>query len=114
MLEQFVSIWEPYFTRHSSETSALRRSIVKLSLRKQEISEQIDKLTSIKENTEKLFNKLAHPMYRAVMLNRYIEARSFQDIARELDCGLRWVHRVHDRAIEEFQVLYIVEQEQVS
>lgn len=114
MLEQLVSIWGPYFTRHSSETPALQRSIVKLSLREQEISEQIDVLTAKKENAEKLFDKLEHPMHRAVMLNRYIEARSFQDIARELNCGLRWVQRVHDRAVEEFQVLYAEQREQVS
>ena len=114
MLDQLVSIWGPYFTRHSSETPALQKSIVKLSLREQEISEQIDELTAIKENAEKLFDKLANPMYRAVMLNRYIEARSFQDIAKELDCGARWVQRVHDRAVEEFQTLYLAEHEKVS
>ncbi|MBP3886923.1 MAG: hypothetical protein J6F30_04615 [Cellulosilyticum sp.] len=114
MLEQLISIWGPYFTRHSSETPALQRSIVKLSLREQEISEQIDELTSQKESAERLFDKLEHPMHRAVMLNRYIEARSFQDIARELNCGLRWVQRVHDRAVAEFEVLYAEEQKQVS
>lgn len=114
MLEQLVSIWGPYFTRHSSETPALQRSIVKLSLREQEISEQIDELTATKESAEKLFDKLEHPMHRAIMLHRYIEARSFQDIADQLNCGLRWVQRVHDRAIEEFQVLYAEEREQVS
>lgn len=111
MLEQLTKIWGPYFTRHSSETPALQGSIVKLSLREQEISEQIDELTSMKEVAEKLFDKLEHPMHRMIMLHRYIEGKSFQEIAKEMECGLRWAQRVHDRAIEAFQSLYASEQE---
>ena len=114
MLEQLTKIWGPYFTRHSSETPALQGSIVKLSLREQEISEQIDELTSMKEAAEKLFDKLEHPMHRMVMLHRYIEGKSFQGIADEMDCGIRWTQRVHDRAVVDFQVLYEREQKKAS
>lgn len=106
MLDDLLKVWSPYFTRHTNEVPALRTSIVKLSLREQEISEQIDVLVEQKEKAEKLFDKLQHSMHTTIMIHRYIEGNSFDRIASGLGCGIRWVQRVHDKALEEFQNLY--------
>ena len=106
MLDNLIKVWGPYFTRHSSETPAFQNSIVKLSLREQELSEQIDELVLTKAAAESLFDRLENPVYRTILWHRYMEDRSFEDISGQIECGERWTRRLHDKAVAEFERIY--------
>ena len=64
-----------------------------------------DELIALRKEAEERIDKLKDGRYRAVLKRRYLQGRSFEEIAVGLCFDYRWIKRLHGRALTEFQKL---------
>ena len=64
-----------------------------------------DELIALRKEAEERIDNLKDGRYRAVLRRRYLQGRSFEEIAVDLCFDYRWIKRLHGRALTEFQKL---------
>lgn len=77
--------------------------LVKLIDLENEINEDIDKFIDFKRKLAKEISVLENENYKLVLELRYIALMKWEDIAETMDYDLRWVYRIHGKAIKEFE-----------
>jgi len=68
-----------------------------------EINRDIDTLVGIKRKIRDVINAVPQQEYRAILEKRYLCLESWEKISSEMVCDLRWLYRLHGRAIVEVQ-----------
>lgn len=68
-----------------------------------EIQKDIQELLAVKEDVQKLIKSVDEPELRVLLELRYLCYRSWNDIADSLNYDLRWVHRLHGKALQALQ-----------
>jgi len=71
-----------------------------------ELDKQIDRLVDIKAETLKEINKLSNPMFRVVLIKRYIECLTFEQIAVDISYSYKQTCRIHGRALMKMEELW--------
>ena len=64
------------------------------------LEEAIGRLLSYKEKIAEIINAQEDSVYKAILVARYINCKNWEQIADDLHYNLRWVHRMHNRALE--------------
>ena len=80
------------------------RTIEKIWEREQEINKEIDRLVDLKYEIGKVIDQVEDEAQRLVLRDRYIHFDSWEDIARSMGKGIRWIYTVHGEgmaAVEE-------------
>lgn len=68
---------------------------------KAEINSRIRRLFEIKKELFELVDKIEDPRLRTLIIYRYINRMTFEAIADKMGYDLRWVYRIHKKALEE-------------
>ncbi len=63
------------------------------------IDERIDKLVKLKQEIIEVINCIGDEMQRAILIERYINHKKWEKISVELHCDLRWLYRLHGKAL---------------
>ena len=67
-----------------------------------EIMDDVYALTALKTEVVKNILRLNNEKYESVLFYRYVNRRTFQNIAIEMDCDIRHVFRLHGKALRIF------------
>lgn len=65
------------------------------------INENIDKFVNAKSNVLQVLHMLDNPSHISVLYKRYFEYKKWDVIADEMHIGLRGIHKIHGKALNE-------------
>ena len=83
----------------------LVRIVAKICGMLDDINDKIDELVDKKMIIEKQIDLLPNGDSKVILERRYIADERWEDIAEAMKLELRWVHRLHGRALQEFEKL---------
>jgi DNA-directed RNA polymerase specialized sigma subunit len=71
-----------------------------------EITRSVDRMIDLKDKAIRLINQLDEPNHRLVLILRYINGYTWEQIAVKMGYVFQWVHVLHGRALREFAKLH--------
>lgn len=83
--------------------SPMEDAIVKIIDLENEINSDIDDLIEIKRKIASEISLLTDENYKMVLELRYVALMKWEEISVATDYDLRWVYRIHNKAIKEFE-----------
>lgn len=93
----------------SKSTSSMSDTINKIIDLECEINADIDKMVELKETISKIINKVQKTEYRMILEKRYLALQNWENIASDMGYELRWLHRLHGKALNEAEKIYKTE-----
>ncbi len=69
-----------------------------------EINADIDRLVDLKREMVAVIKAVANPEFQTLLELRYLCFKSWEQIAVDMDYDIRWLYRMHNRALAEVQV----------
>ena len=90
-------------------TSSMEDVIAKLIDLQAEINNDIDTLVDLKRSLSKTIKAVDSPEYQTVLEKRYLCFQSWEQIAVEMGYDLRWLYRIHGKALEEVKAILGIE-----
>lgn len=78
----------------------MARTVEKIVDMSRELDEQIDALREIKRDVLQTISMLPDERQRAVLRRRYINGKTWEQIAVDLNMSYRWVCELHGRALK--------------
>ena len=70
-----------------------------------EINHDIDTLVDLKRKISEIVNSVPDDEFKTILEKRYICLERWESIAAYMGYDLRWLHRLHDKALEEVTVI---------
>ena len=89
----------------TTERSKVEKYILELWDVHNELQQEIAQLMDKSREAEKQIGRLTDERYRAVLELRYLCGHTWEEIAERLHFTLRWVHKLHREALEQFAAL---------
>lgn len=86
-----------------SGTSTHMDLLMELLDKEKELKEEIEKYSSMMTEAMKLIDKLENPQQIQVIYKRYLQNKRWENIAVEMDRELRYVQKIHGKALLELQ-----------
>lgn len=80
--------------------------VAKLIDLERDIDKAIDRLIDLKKEAAEMIDGLDDDLLRLVLTHRYINGRTWCEVAYELGCTPQWAHKLHARALAEFEQKY--------
>jgi DNA-directed RNA polymerase specialized sigma subunit len=68
-----------------------------------EITNDIDKLIDLKTEVMRKIDSIQNDDYRLLLTLRYLNFKTWKQIAVEMEFTFQWVHELHERALIEFE-----------
>jgi hypothetical protein len=68
------------------------------------INADIDKLVDLKREMVAVIKAVKNPEFQTLLELRYLCFKSWEQIAVDMDYDIRWLYRMHNRALAEVQV----------
>ena len=68
-----------------------------------ELDADIDRLVSVKMEISGFIGRVRNPHWQCLLRSRYVMGKSWAQIAEEMDCSLRSVHRIHKKIIKNLE-----------
>ena len=90
-------------------TSSMEDVIAKIIDLHAEINNDIDTLVDLKRSLSKTIKAVDSPEYQTVLEKRYLCFQSWEQIAVEMGYDLRWLYRIHGKALEEVKAILGIE-----
>lgn len=90
----------------SKSTSSMADTINKIIDLQYEINKDIDNLVDLKEEISQVIAGVEQTDLRMILEKRYLCFHSWEKIASEMFYDLRWLHRLHGRALESAEKVY--------
>ena len=84
-------------------TSRMAETIAKIIDLESEIDRDIDALVDLKREIMRVVNSIESAEYRTILEMRYLQFKKWEQIALQMSTDLRWVYRMHGRALNEVQ-----------
>lgn len=81
----------------------LEKTISKIIDLENEINADIDCLIDLKKGINEVLGSVQKPEHRTLLEMRYLGFKSWESIAALLSLDLRWVYRLHSRALADVQ-----------
>ena len=88
---------------HNHEVSTMAVTVDKMIDLENEINSDIDALVDLKRNISTVINAVSNAEYQTVLEKRYLCFQSWEIIASEMQYDIRWLYRLHGKALEEIQ-----------
>ena len=79
----------------------MENGVVKLTAYEDEISADIERLISLKREISEVIDRVENPKRRAVLRFRYINYKSFEQIAVDMDMSYRNICYIHGKALRD-------------
>ena len=90
-------------------TSSMEDVIAKIIDLQAEINNDIDTLVDLKRNLSATIKAVGNTEYQTVLEKRYLCFQSWEQIAVEMGYDLRWLYRIHGKALEEVKAILGIE-----
>jgi hypothetical protein len=87
----------------NSSTSTMADTVVKIVDLQNEINRDIDTMVDLKADILRLVKTVSCREYQTILEKRYLCFQSWEMIAASMDYDIRWLYRLHGRALEEVQ-----------
>ena len=84
-------------------TSRMEETIAKIIDLESEIDRDMDALVDLKREIMRVVNSIESAEYRTILEMRYLQFKKWEQIALQMSTDLRWVYRMHGRALNEVQ-----------
>ena len=94
-------------TSHTRNVSSLQDTIIRMMEAEDDLNKQIDALTGIKNSIAQYIGALENFDHQLLLERRYLCFQSWDQIAAESNCSLRWIHILHSRALAAFSKLLV-------
>jgi len=91
-----------YLAGEDPESEGCRR----LQRLENKFTEELERLTADRCQLEAALDRMRTPVYRDILLCRYRDGMSWEEMGAELDMELRWVFRRHRRALAELESVW--------
>ena len=69
-----------------------------------EVTEDIDRLVDMKSGIRGAIERVENDKYRLLLEYRYLCGNTWEQIAEKMRIDLRWVYRMHGRALQEITI----------
>lgn len=79
----------------------LENGVVKLTAYEEEIRTDIERLIALKREISEVIDRVENPKRRAVLRFRYINYKSFEQIAVDMDMTERNIYHIHRKALRD-------------
>ena len=86
----------------TKDHSLMESALVKMIDLEYEINADIDRLVDLKREMATLIERVNDPSQRLLLEMRYLCGNTWEDIAQKMGYDLRWVYRLHGKALQEF------------
>ena len=86
-----------------SRNDSMAASIAKYVDMEQEINRQTDGLIDLRHKIIGEINQLNDPAHIELLFKRYVEYKTWEQIAVEMDYTIRWIYSLHGSALQEFE-----------
>ena len=86
-------------------TSTMEEAIAKIIDLQAEINSDIDTLVALKRDLSATIKAVGNTEYQTVLEKRYLCFQSWEQIAVEMGYDLRWLYRIHGKALDEVQAV---------
>lgn len=90
-------------------TSTMEEAIAKIIDLQAEINSDIDTLVDLKRDLSATIKAVGNTEYQTVLEKRYLCFQSWEQIAVEMGYDLRWLYRIHGKALEEVKAILGIE-----
>ena len=87
----------------SSNTSDTMKTVDKIVDMQVEIRREICELVQIKKEARNKINQLPDIRYIDILTDYYINCKTWEQVAEDMNLDLRWVYRLHGRALQVFE-----------
>lgn len=84
----------------------LARTVAKIVDLEHELNEEIDEAVNLKIYIKRLINQIDNNEYKVLLFLRYINMRTWEEIAEKMNFAVSWIYVKHDKAIEELEKVY--------
>lgn len=85
-------------------TGRMEETIAKIIDLESEIDRDIDASVDLKREIQTVINNIEDEKYRVLLELRYINQKSWEEIANQLGYDLRYTHKIHGRALQKITV----------
>jgi DNA-directed RNA polymerase specialized sigma subunit len=86
------------------DKSKMEETIVKIVSLEEEINEDIKRLVEIKHEVIQAVNTVEDSHENLVLTRRYLNFWTWEDIAADMNCTVRHVHRLHSKALDDVRI----------
>jgi len=101
--EKATSVTGKEKVKGTRRKSPMEDAVVKVIDLENEINDDIDRLIDLKRGITDAIKKLKIPAHQMVLEMRYLEYKSWEEIAEVMNFDVRWVYRLHKRALKEVE-----------
>lgn len=89
--------------QESNTPDKTEKLIVKIIDLEKEITNDIDKLIDLKTEVMRKIDSIQNDDYKLLLTLRYLNFKTWEQIAVEMKFTFQWVHELHKRALIEFE-----------
>lgn len=85
--------------------SSMENAITKIVDLQAEINHDIDELVDLKQKISDAIKGVRNTEYQTILEKRYLCFQSWEEIAASMNYEIRWLYRLHGKALDEIRVL---------
>ena len=89
--------------RSGGEQDRLAKTIAKIVDLKKKLRDEIEEYIELKEEAIELIDSMSDGRHRLVLTYRYINGKTWEEIAVEMHYTYKWVHVLHGQALADFE-----------
>lgn len=86
-----------------NKNNKMQNSIIKINRLEEEIDNTIYNLVEIRTVLYTKVEEVENDEYRMLLMLRYFQYMTWEQIAEEMGYSFQWVHKLHKRALAEFE-----------
>lgn len=86
-------------------TSTMEEAITKIIDLQAEINQDIDTLVDLKRDLSATIKAVGNTEYQTILEKRYLCFLSWEQIAVDMGYDLRWLYRIHGKALDEVRAI---------
>ena len=105
LTQKITASYDHHPVSKTRSSSSLENTILRLVQAEEELNSSIDALVDLKMEIARTISFVDVTDHQVLLEKRYLSFHSWEEIAKELKCTVRWVHERHKRALEAMEIL---------
>lgn len=90
----------------TSSTPDLSDKVAKLVDMRNSVNQEWDRLIDLRQEARGYIKQVSDYTYQAILIDRYINGKSWEEIAVDMKYTWRHLHRIHKRALKVFDAIF--------
>jgi DNA-directed RNA polymerase specialized sigma24 family protein len=105
LTQKVTASYDHHPVSKTRNASSLENTILRLVQAEEELNASVDSLVDLKMEIARTISFLEDMDHQILLEKRYLSFHSWEEIAKDLQCTIRWVHERHKRALKAMQNL---------